>query len=209
MKLFQRLLELLFETRVSESRVAKASDADLAELLRPAPLSDIPGISLCSYREPLVRALITEAKFHDSERAIALLGQVLASYLEEELAEHALIYKEPLIIVPIPLSKRRMKERGYNQVERVVESALSHITSPHARISYLLTRVRDTTPQTTLPRTARLTNIVGAFKAKELLGDERILLIDDVATTGATLKEAKETLERAGAKEINVLTLSH
>src|SRR3989344_9439532 len=127
MKLIDRLLELIFETRASEERVSKATEKNVADLLHPTPLSSVLGSSLLSYREPLVRALITEAKFHENEKAISLLGFVLASYLEEELAEHALIHKNPLTIVPIPLSKKRMKERGHNQVERVIQNALSRI----------------------------------------------------------------------------------
>jgi ComF family protein len=209
MWVIQRLLDILFETRATETLVAKATEAELFQLLQPSPLLNIPGTALLSYRKPLVRALITEAKFHENEKAILLLSLVLASYLEEELAEHLLTHKEPLTIVPVPLSKRRMRERGYNQVERMVRVALSQVTEPHARISYLLTRTRDTRPQTQLRKSERLENVRGAFTTKESLYGTSVLLIDDVTTTGATLTEARKALETAGATQIQVLSLAH
>src|SRR5205814_2190858 len=110
------------------------------------------------------------------------------------------------VIVPVPLGRRRFKERRYNEASEIaagVEHALGRPCHPRA-----LARVRETAPQTTLARSARRENVRGAYRARLPPGVRHVLLVDDVVTTGATVEEAARALRRAGAREVSVLSVA-
>jgi len=111
------------------------------------------------------------------------------------------------IVVPIPLSDKRRKERGYNQVALVampLADSLKWLYKPQA-----LKRVRETRSQVGLSLEERRVNVTNAFQADAgLVRDKSVLLMDDVATTGATLSAAASALSVAGAKKVYALTLA-
>ncbi|OGH02872.1 MAG: hypothetical protein A2798_00360 [Candidatus Levybacteria bacterium RIFCSPHIGHO2_01_FULL_37_17] len=119
-----------------------------------------------------------------------------------------LVEKSEFIFIPIPLSSSKLRKRGYNQSE-ILSTALSKKFKIPAQ--NLLVRTKDTQNQFKLKRKERELNIKGAFEldARSLKLDARnIFLVDDVVTTGATLKEAANVLKRAGAKQVFGLTLA-
>jgi ComF family protein len=108
----------------------------------------------------------------------------------------------PDVVVPVPLHPSRLADRGYNQAALLaspVARALSARFEPQA-----LARIRPTERQATLDRSARLANVTRAFGVRRGKGIERrrVLLIDDVRTTGATLQACRETLLEGGAREV-------
>jgi ComF family protein len=105
------------------------------------------------------------------------------------------------VVVPVPLHLSRKNRRGYNQSELLARYISAHFDMPGGDA---LVRMRDTKPQIGLPRAKRLENLEDAFSCQdtELITDRKILLIDDVTTTGATLNECAKALKNAGAKEI-------
>jgi ComF family protein len=111
-------------------------------------------------------------------------------------------------IVPVPLHKKRYQERGFNQCEMLARGL-----GKRSRIAVSannLIKVKHTQPQTGLTDKQRSKNVKNAFrvrKPKQLAG-RRVLLVDDVFTTGATLNECTRALKRAGAREVYVLTLA-
>jgi len=138
--------------------------------------------------------------------------RVLAAPLAGLLAEtygNGLCPKEDFdLISPVPLHPQRQKERGFNQSELLAEYFCQTIGLALAKD--LLQRVRPTIPQVMLPRPQRAKNVRGAFAVSDDLpiAGKNILLIDDIATTGATLKECARILQKAGAEKICVLTLA-
>ena len=126
-------------------------------------------------------------------------------------------------LVPIPLGPQRLRQRGYNQSERLAR-ALTRLC--HRPVVELLVRTRDTAAQTTLTPEARLANVAGAFQSRigdcglqiesppgksairnpQSTIDRTLVLVDDVFTTGATLAEAARALERAGAGTVLAVT---
>lgn len=199
---FRTFAELVFPLR-PDARIVRDLSADTLIPLTSAAVHNAP-LSLLPFRDERVRACIHEAKFHDNERACMLLGQVLATYLQT---------RDTQIIIPTPLSNTRRKERGYNQVARIAEAARKHV--PIHIYEEVLYKHIDTEPQTSLPKKDRLKNVHDAFRVydtkqtRAAVEGNDIILLDDVTTTGATLKAARTSLETLKPRSITCLALAH
>ncbi|GAA0078886.1 ComF family protein [Clostridium sp. CTA-5] len=148
-----------------------------------------------------LKELILKFKYKSNFTA----GNILAKLLEQYLIEN-INYKE-YIITYIPISKKSKKIRGFNQCEY-----LAKIISKDLCVEYLetLIKVKETKEQKTLKKQERAENIKGAFNIKHnvKLKNKKIILIDDVTTTGNTINEGYNLLKKYGAKEIKLLTLA-
>ncbi|HJU04906.1 MAG TPA: ComF family protein [Nitrospiraceae bacterium] len=133
---------------------------------------------------------------------------VLADALGQLLRDAPLDLPTVDVIMPVPLYPTRLREREYNQSLLLVDRLNRRLRLP---VSYdNLVRRRHTPPQTELSRAVRLKNLRGAFgvlRAGEVR-DQRVLLVDDVMTTGATVNECAKALRKAGAREVYVCTLA-
>jgi len=112
------------------------------------------------------------------------------------------------LIIPVPLHPIRLRKRGFNQ-SVILARHIAHRFSLPLDFSALRRRV-DTVPQVNLGKTERGKNIKGAFEVvcSEKIRDQKVLLVDDVYTTGSTVRECTRTLLRGRAKEVAVLTLA-
>jgi len=124
-----------------------------------------------------------------------------------ERALRLLIEPSGVLFVPVPLYVKRERERGYNQAELLARSLSIRIG---ANYEMFLHRIRDTASQVEIGnRTERLKNLDGAFR---LVGradlSQRIVLVDDIVTTGSTLLECYKVLTEAGYKNVSALTLA-
>lgn len=143
------------------------------------------------------RELILQLKFHGLRPAASFWAQQLEA-LARALPEF------PHLVIPVPLGRQRQRQRGYNQsadIARHLARRLACAYTPGA-----LHRQRETAPQSGLDRAARIRNLDGAFAASARVAGQRVLLIDDVFTTGATAHAAAAALRRAGARQVVVLT---
>ena len=154
--------------------------------------------------------LISRYKFGEHPGWTTFFAAVLlkASGVREVLAE----LQSTDMLLPMPLSKERLQTRGFNQAWELT-SALAHQSGSLATtVSTLLLRVKNTQPQTELLRQERLANVKGAFqvdplRAAELKG-KRVILVDDVMTSGASLFTAAQALRVAGAAQVTGLVLA-
>ncbi len=147
------------------------------------------------------RALVHGLKYKSQEYLADEMGRQMAINFSRypELAESELV-------VPVPLFASRQRKRGYNQSELLARSFSVH--TGLALSVRVLARTRNTQSQTKLGRAARLTNMTGAFtcpRPAEVKG-KVVLLIDDVATTGATLEGCAQALRAAGARRVLAYT---
>src|SRR3989344_2692356 len=196
-------------------------------------------LSLFDYRDPLVREAVWELKYHGNKKVARLLATVLYDEILAFLLEYAPLtnFTEPLLI-PIPLSRKRQTERGFNQCELLANELLRlDLTPPfqgggpsqrgevvasmdlrgghvglNFTLSLALTKIKDTPSQTKAEnRESRMKNLANCFSVKnpELIQGRNIILIDDVATTGATLEEARRILRKAGARKVIAFTVAH
>ena len=112
------------------------------------------------------------------------------------------------LIVPVPLHPKRLRERGFNQALILAREVSKRFSLPLEFLA--LERHKLTEPQVNLSKEQRLENVRGAFavrKNKRIEG-QRVILVDDVYTTGSTIKECAGTLMRSGAADVAVLTLA-
>lgn len=147
-----------------------------------------------AYEDPIISALIQGWKYR---RQRGLSSSLLA------LTPFPKVDAD--IVVPVPLHGRRLAERGFNQAEVIAQHFATLSGLP---VSRDLTRKRYTKPQAQLDPEARRKNLSGAFMWKGERVRGRVLLIDDVCTTGSTLAECARVLKEAGAKEISAICLA-
>jgi ComF family protein len=112
------------------------------------------------------------------------------------------------MVIPVPLHGKRLRSRGYNQAGLLARSLAHHVGIPF--YNRILVRKRFTVAQTGLTDSRRAANVRDAFECVDpgRITGRRILLIDDVMTTGATVTSAAETLIKSGALRVYVLTLA-
>ena len=130
------------------------------------------------------------------------IGHLLPGYMD---------FLKDSVLVPVPLHRKRERQRGYNQSLLLAEAFASSLPE-QTEVRPLLKRVINTRTQTRLSREKRRQNMKGAFVVKKkypLESQKRHILIDDVFTTGSTLNSCAKTLKDAGVEKIDILTLAH
>lgn len=157
----------------------------------------------CVYTEPL-KTLMHLYKYHQKTGLRFVFAQLIIDFI----ATYQLDIEQFDILVPIPLSSVKQRERGYNQSEWLAKSIAAHYRKP--LITNILEKNQETQSQTRLTRKERWTNIKGTFTIKHpmRIKNQSILIIDDLLTTGATLSEAALALKQAGATTVGALTLA-
>ena len=164
-------------------------------LRRPPPAHSAR--ALLRYAEPVDR-WISALKFGRRLAAGHLLSRLLQSRLDALWPDSGVD-----AVLVVPLHRRRLRQRGFNQVLELLRPLQQELRAP-LRLA-CLQRVRDTPQQTGLDAAHRRRNLRGAFRADPAVRGQRLLLVDDVITTGSTVNEAARCLLRAGASEVHVL----
>ncbi|MBE3087737.1 MAG: ComF family protein [Chloroflexi bacterium] len=154
-----------------------------------------------SLYEGKMEGLVRRLKFQDAPQ----LAEPLACLMAEEWRERGLQSQPFDLVTAVPLSKASLSRRGYNQAALLARTLARELGLPYRES---LRKVRRTAAQARLGREQRLTNQRGAFTVSAPLAGERVLLIDDVMTTGATARECATTLMTGGAGEVWVYTLA-
>ncbi|MEK7464073.1 MAG: hypothetical protein AAB610_03070 [Patescibacteria group bacterium] len=201
MQILYHIIDFIFPPPPEELKLREISPERFLNDSAKADPAEFPFIkSIFSYKDPLVKELVWQIKYKKNKKAV-------------EIASHALFHnlKWPALLIPIPISKKRRKERGYNQCELLIEEILElDVENKFEKDFDLLIRSKHIEKQTHKKRNERLENTKNIFEVtkKENLV-QKIIIIDDVSTTGSTLKEARDELLSAGYSDVTALTVAH
>jgi competence protein ComFC len=204
--LLTTILELIFPYPASLRELEQITPQQL--LARAQPVAEqLPHdiYSVFRYKDPLIRTAVKSLKYQGNRRMAKLFATILATRISAIPLSHPLL-------VPIPISKERYKERGWNQAELIAREIAKQCPDVQLE-THMLIKIRHTISQTTFKRHERLHNLLGCFAihqaSQAILKDRTIILIDDVITTGSTILEAKKTLLGAGAQRVVAFTVAH
>ncbi len=161
--------------------------------------------AICAYEyAPPLSDALARLKYEGHDELAVPLAASFAAGLS---GRH--VWSSQSLILPIPLHPRRLSERGFDQAWLLARALRATLPRPWPQAApRLLRRTRHTRPQVGLGRRARERNLEGGFSASARISGRDVVLIDDVLTTGATLRAAAEALRSAGARSVFGLTLA-
>ncbi len=204
-------VDFLYPKSAEVYALESLTPSELLTKLPPAKDLGDEVIALWSYPDSRVRELIWELKYRKNEVVTTSLAGIVYDVLKSEVAERALFenFANPMLI-PMPISSKRRRERGWNQTEVLAEKVMEldreklFEYEPHA-----LERSHTESQTLTENKKERLRNVEGSMKTARDVGGRNVILLDDVTTTGATFKEAKRTLRVSGARRVLCIALAH
>lgn len=180
----------------------ETKNGEICPSCKPQTTTNLKSIFIAStYQNNLLKKSVHHFKYRFIEDLADPLALLIAQALQNSN------YPAPDVIIPVPLHKKRLRWRGFNQAEKLAEKLDLKIPI----ITDSLIRSQNTTPQVKVKsREKRLQNLNNAFSVinKENIENKRILLIDDIVTTGTTLSICADELIKAGASEIRALVLA-
>lgn len=170
--------------------------------------------AIFDYKDPLIKKIIWQLKYKHHRRLGKILGKILYNSLIEKISEiHEFSKGKKLIILPVPITRKKIILRGYNQSEEIARGFFEENKDIFEINSKIIVRKKGFLPQAKIKnRKERFANIKGAFylsNKKDHIRGQTIIIIDDVTTTGATLKEIMKLLKGYGAKKIFGFAIAH
>lgn len=212
-KIFYIVFDFLFP-KTQKDKEAENIDIETlsGKLLHTRETENKSVYALFDYRDEIIRNMIWSLKYRKNKKIAKIFAQILYDFLMEEFADLRIYsnFENP-ILIPIPIHKNLRRKNGYNQTELLAKELYKIGNLFDSLQNNVLKKIKDAPHQTNLQRNKRLKNVKGAFAVKniEMIKNKNIVLLDDVTTTGATLKEARKTLIKAGAKKVIGITIAH
>lgn len=199
-------------------------DEILARVPIALPSENEPFRAIFNYENILIRRLIWLLKYGASLEVGLTLGGILAEHILEDISDEAIFGGvNKIILIPVPLGRAALEKRGYNQSEIICRGMIATLPAILDLRTDILYKSKETGKQSkTKNKEERLKNLRGSFGVRapvsasqvdtgvgNILAGRTVLLVDDVATTGATFREASRTLRAAGAKKVICYALAH
>ncbi|HHE67490.1 MAG TPA: ComF family protein [Candidatus Parcubacteria bacterium] len=157
-----------------------------------------------SYQNPLLKRAIFLLKYKPFVKELAkpLSFLIIKHFQLLDYPPSFLRNKNGFVLIAVPLSKKKLKKRGFNQSEEIAKELSRFLEIP--LYNKVLLKTRETLSQTGLNKEERIKNVEGAFlvQNKEKIENKKVLLVDDVFTTGATMEECAKVLKKAGAERV-------
>ena len=218
-KLWEIFLQIIIPPDIKIQKLLNLSVGEMRDLLPKSPVNSKDIFVLFDYSHKIVRLIIKSIKYKNNTD----IKKRIAIYLYEELmvisSEIALFEGTLPILVPMPMSKKEKRNRGFNQCEEICKE-IKKLAGDNIKISYnILKKVRETERQTKLSREARLKNIKNSMtvldfarsrtSGKKMMNNRIVIVLDDVYTTGASLSEARRALISSGARRVIGLFIAH
>ena len=195
MKIFKNILAVLFPQKCLGCK--KENEILCSDCLLKINRPDTPhlnGIHIAANYQDLV---LKKALWMLKYQGVKQLAKPLAELIKERIWKK--LETGDWLIVPVPLSKNKLRHRGYNQAELIARELPGNV-----RADVLFKKFHTKSQVEVKDKEERLANIIGSFEVRnpEKIKGKKIILIDDVLTTGATMREAKKVLKQAGAKKV-------
>jgi ComF family protein len=171
-------------------------------------------VAMFDYRDPVVKKIIWELKYHHKRYLGEKLGQLLYEFLMEDISDMKVeVSGRSIFVIPVPISNNKTRVRGYNQANTIAKGFCNQAGAGVFELKdNIIFKKVDTLPQARITnRRRRLENVRGVFDIKnsETLKGRTIIVIDDVTTTGGTINEVMKILKKAGAKNIIGFAVAH
>lgn len=214
--LWQMLISLVQDILAPEDikiqKLLAFEPGTMRDLLPKSPVYSKDIFVLFDYDNKIVRLIVKSIKYKNN----ASLRRRIAGYLYEELvdisSEIALFEGTPPLLVPMPMSKKEKRTRGFNQCEELVKE-IKKMAGENINVSYsTLKKIKETERQTKLSREERIKNVENSMCVPMNIGTAKhrtVIILDDVYTTGASLEEARRALLESGAKRAVGLFIAH
>lgn len=214
-EIFEYILSILLPKDKSILEIENISEEDIIKNIPRANIINNQNNikAIFKYKDKIIRKAIWEIKYSKNRVITKKFGKILYDFILEELSDEILFsnFQNPLLI-PVPISKNNLKERGYNQCEEIIKEIKQNDTQNIFEISFdSLQKIKETPHQSKLNnKTKRLSNLKNCFSANSSkIKNRNIVLIDDVITTGATMSETKKELKKAGARKVIGVAIAH
>lgn len=212
-KIFSYITNTLLPRRNDFDIVKNLDEKTINNLSRALKISGSDWIHpMFNYKDNRVRAIIWELKYKENTLPLEHIGKIIYDEIVAVMGDIMLFDgNAKFLLIPVPISKERRMERGYNQSEFIAKSILENDLGHHLLYApQWFQKIKDTPKQShTQNKEERLRNLYQCFFADPKIEGYYVFLIDDVVTTGATLREASIELDRAGAKSIIAFTIAH
>ena len=203
------ILNTILPRHARAERAVRVREAELQARFAPQIHPKYTWIhTLFPYRDELVRALIQAVKYYGEKELVARLAPYAADYCTDLIHDSTRLQGwEQVRIAPIPSSRSRFRERGYNQAALFARAIAARV--PDATYTETLLTRLDRVSQVHVPRTKRAQNMDGVFTASHHAAGACVILIDDVVESGATLADARRALLDEGAKDVIAVAIAH
>ncbi len=205
-----------------DSLLPKRSDFEIVQKLDEEAVNSLPKSSgvkdaewihpLFDYKNNKVRALVWELKYKNDTKPLEYVGKILFDEIMAKISDISTFDSDAsFLLIPIPITERKRSLRGYNQSEYIAKAV--HENDLGHSLLYApqwFSKIKETPEQNkSHSKEERAENLSGCFEARSEVEGKYIILIDDVVTTGSTLKEARKTLLETGAKSVYAFTIAH
>jgi competence protein ComFC len=157
-------------------------------------------------KNPQIQAAIMQFKYKFTRELVSQFGTLVS----DKMKEMGMLRIRPAVLIPVPLHKKRLNYRGFNQAELIAHETLQQYGGK-AEVLSLLSRVKNTSQQAKLNKKERIENLAGAFEVTgdlTLLNGKICFVVDDVCTTGSTLDNCAKVLKRCGVKKVYGLVVA-
>jgi ComF family protein len=205
---FNSLLEFLFPRSKEVRKLETMTAEDYLSTFTRSLTDNSPTRAVFQYSDPRVRTAVHEVKYRKNRIIASRFGEIL--YNEIKRVVHS---PNKILLVPVPSSRSRRRKKGFSHTELLVEEIMK--CDKENILEYgkdVLVKIKETIPQTkTKSKGERKKNPIGSFgiKIPDVVKGRDVVVIDDVLTTGSTLKETISILKRAGARRVLGVTVAH
>lgn len=211
-KILEKILGIFIPEETKLDRLLSLEPAISYNLLPKSNLRQKNATALFDYQNKLVQLLIKSLKFKNNPRVRKFLAQIISDELLPDFADRKLFSGRNPILIPIPMSPKEERERGFNPCLELTKEIRATSRGEIEINLDCLRKIRETERQIKLSRSMRLQNLKNAmqvFDSQNKIRDRDIIVLDDLYTTGSTFAEARRALLAGRARSVTGLFLAH